>query len=564
MAEQGGSFAGFSSGVPTTGQMGQGLAQVFTPQAIGLDTSAVQRAGANIGNAIQQREAENRRKKALEQQRLNDIVDGADMFFPQMESLKQQSIDNYYKRVEQGATPEEAGRLLQTELSKVKNQNDVLKEKYKKAQTQTGEFKDAKYFDEEEGEYENPTEMFTPLMKPVEGDVDIDEWFMSINETYDPKRNENIIYNPQYTESDIAEAIADEIDRIKKNRGEEKLNRVYNDKTGQLIVQETLSGISDEDYNSAVQSLQQDHPEFLTSFMTTRLIEEGNAPSALGDKNAKDIYQGQYNSFIEETANRYRPQSVSTKTLKKPTDSDSGDGKPTVEYEISYGGAEEAELQGYELKQEPSILLGDVKVKGQNVVGLTRKQGKPVAIVTKKDDEGNIITKFDPDSSVIQGYRNEVKNRASSSEKPSVVNALGEFDSAKDRTVNIEPEVKELKGLLSDMKSKGFFTGGKIYSGDNEERVIQKLKEMGYDTETVDVESRLKDTDFSNEKDIESFAVSLIKTQPNVAARRIEKDAPKKSESGETKFKMSNGYEYTREQLKEAGWSDAQIDALKQ
>lgn len=71
MAEQAGSFAGFQSGVPATGQQGQGLAQVFTPQSIGLDTTSVQRAGAGISDALIQKSKAEQAAKAKKDAELN-------------------------------------------------------------------------------------------------------------------------------------------------------------------------------------------------------------------------------------------------------------------------------------------------------------------------------------------------------------------------------------------------------------------------------------------------------------------------------------------------------------
>ena len=57
-----GSFGAYSS-VPTTTGMGQGSAQVFTPQAIQLDTTAIQRGAQAIGQGIAKADAD---KKAAE------------------------------------------------------------------------------------------------------------------------------------------------------------------------------------------------------------------------------------------------------------------------------------------------------------------------------------------------------------------------------------------------------------------------------------------------------------------------------------------------------------------
>ena len=114
MAEQGASFAGFSSGVPATNQTGQGLAQVFQPQAIGLDTTSLQKAGQAIGQTLAKKAEENARAKAAKAQadakakaardkKINDRKSG--IYTPNQEAINS-GLDNIQSKYLSGEISE--------------------------------------------------------------------------------------------------------------------------------------------------------------------------------------------------------------------------------------------------------------------------------------------------------------------------------------------------------------------------------------------------------------------------------------------------------------------------
>ena len=325
MAKQG-SFGAYSS-VPTTTGMGQGSAQVFTPQAGRLDTTAIQRGAQAIGQGISDGNAKKDAAAAARKKKMMDVSAAAykqETDFPKTEALKQQAIDKFMEDSVNGTDLAQSEKELMKSLGYIDVINKQGKEGFKNAQSQSGEYKDALYWDEENMKYENPTYQYEFLGDSSTDDVeDIQLWAADTMQKMSPKVNENIMYNPKFTEGDMNKALLDEIDASLRLQGKEKLNRVYNDRTGELIVQETLTGITEDDYNSALEAVQ-NRPDFLASYMTTRAIEEGNAPSMLSDDNAKDIYRNDYNAFVKQTGERYRPSKLETKTFKAPTD---GDGK---------------------------------------------------------------------------------------------------------------------------------------------------------------------------------------------------------------------------------------------
>jgi hypothetical protein len=321
MAKQG-SFGAYSS-VPTTTGMGQGSAQVFTPQAGRLDTTALQRGVQNLGQGIAQADANKKKAEADRKKKMMDVTSAAydqKTDFPKTEALKQREIDKFNESVINGESIDVAERNMMKNLGYIDVINKQAKGGYKNAQSQSGEYKDALYWDEENMKYENPTYQYEFLGDTSIDDVeDIQLWTSDTMEKISPKANENIMYNPKFTEGDMNKALLDEIDASLRLKGKEKLNRVYDDRTGELIVQETLTGIDDDVYNNALEAVQS-RPDFLASYMTTRAIEEGNSPSVLNDQNAKDIYQQDFNAFVQQTGERYRPSKMETKTLKKPSE----------------------------------------------------------------------------------------------------------------------------------------------------------------------------------------------------------------------------------------------------
>ena len=516
-----GTHAGYT--IPTSTGLGQGGAQVFSPQPVQLDTTGLQRgilaAGQGIASGIAQKaemdDAKKRRRMELAEKAYNQ-----DTFFPQTEALKNRAVEEY---LDPKSDRYDDYSALKRDLGYIKTIDTNAKEGYKQAQDQTGVYKDALYYDEELGGYDSPIAQYEFLAEADIDDIDdLQLWAADTANRLQPQRNENIIYNPKFDQSDFDKAMLDELNSVFKARGEQNLNAVYDDKSGKLIVAETGEAISEEDFQNAVRAIKYNRPEFMASYMTSKLIEEGNAPHALQDKNAVGIYQKGYESAIEEAAERYRPQKTTVKTLKN-----TGDvvGAPSTKYEISYGGAEEAQYKNGKIKLEPSIILGDVSVKGEKVVGLTRKDGREAAIVARKED-GELKRDILPDSSLVEGYKNEVKNRASGAEKSTVVDAINKFEKSPTREADVTEEMKSIESAIKEQKARGFLEGGELYSGDNEEKVVKMLEEMGYDTENL--ESSLKGVfggliggvPFDDEKAVRRFVEALVRAQPQVAARR--------------------------------------------
>lgn len=506
-----GSFGAYSS-VPTTTGMGQGSAQVFTPQAGQLDTTAIQRGAQAIGQGIADAAAKKDAAEAARKKKMMDVSAAAykqETDFPKTEALKQEAIDKFMEDSVNGTNLAQSEKELMKSLGYIDVINKQAKEGFKNAQSQSGEYKDALYWDEENMKYENPTYQYEFLGDSSTDDVeDIQLWAAETMQKMSPKVNENIMYNPKFTEGDMNTALLDEIDTLLKNRGQEKLNRVYNDRTGELIVQESLTGITDDDYNSALEAVQ-NRPDFLASYMTTRAIEEGNAPSMLSDDNAKDIYRNDYNAFVQEAGERYRPSKLETKTFKVPTD---GSGKDkdfnVTKTVIGKGDAERlAALKANEYDQLFSDLGSNLdnpeeekaRLKDRFVVdlqGAIEKDGNLTSIqVTKKGEELKPITIGSSKGTLQEVY--------------------------------INPE------------GKGFLII-------NEEKTVSSRTKDGTDGETI------------SEKVIEPKIIELNDRLIGKIEAMYGVDL-----LPEKKYIASNGYAYTKQQLIDANYTEEYIKSLK-
>ena len=510
-----GSFGSYSS-VPTTTGMGQGSAQVFTPQAGRLDTTAIQRGAQAIGQGISDAAAEKDAEAAARKKKMMDVSAAAykqETDFPKTEALKQEAIDKFMEDSVNGTDLAQSEKELMKSLGYIDVINKQGKEGFKNAQSQSGEYKDALYWDEENMKYENPTYQYEFLGDSSTDDVeDIQLWAADTMQKMSPKVNENIMYNPKFTEGDMNKALLDEIDTSLKNRGQQKLNRVYNDKTGELIVQETLTGITEDDYNSALEAVQ-NRPDFLASYMTTRAIEEGNAPSMLSDDNAKDIYRNDYNAFVQEAGERYRPSKLETKTLKVPTD---GGGKD--------------------------------KDKEFNVTKTVLGKGDAERLAALKADEYDQM--FSDLGSNLDSEEDQKAETARLKDRFVVGLQAAIEKNANLTSIQITKKGEELKPITIG-SSKGTLQEvyinpeGKGFLIINEEKTVSSRTKDGTDGETI------------SEKVIEPKVIELND-------RLIGKiEAMYGVDLLEKKYIASNGYAYTKQQLIDANYTEEYIKSLK-
>ena len=149
MAKQG-SFGAYSS-VPTTTGMGQGSAQVFTPQAGRLDTTAIQRGAQAIGQGISDGNAKKDAAAAARKKKMMDVSAAAykqETDFPKTEALKQQAIDKFMEDSVNGTDLAQSEKELMKSLGYIDVINKQGKEGFKNAHSQSGEYKAALYWDE--------------------------------------------------------------------------------------------------------------------------------------------------------------------------------------------------------------------------------------------------------------------------------------------------------------------------------------------------------------------------------------------------------------------------------
>lgn len=124
MAQEG--FAGYQTGVPTTTGMGQGAAQVYAPQAIGIDTSSFENAMYNIAGAYERKKQREREVDLKRQAKLDEVNAG---IYNINNEAKNELVDQaIQKSIEDGTDPMQAinAALYQAEAID-KTETEIIK-----------------------------------------------------------------------------------------------------------------------------------------------------------------------------------------------------------------------------------------------------------------------------------------------------------------------------------------------------------------------------------------------------------------------------------------------------
>jgi len=398
---------------------------------------------------------------------------------PANEAKKNQLVDKFIKDTTEGKPINQAERELKQGLTMLTAYDGQKKEDVKRAANKTGKYKDAYLFLEGEGYTEDVTDIHDPFMSTdVPEDETVEEYIARMNSETDTVEKENVIYSPQYSEEDITADIIKTVDAIRKNKGKESIERVY-DANGEVMVIETLKGVDDNDFNEAIAAVK-NNPAYASSFMTGRMIQGGDAPWALKDEGAKNQYINEYSSFVEEFANSIRPEGTATKTLKKDKPSGRGAGDEDVQMATDFKNAYALAQNTGDLTKATKELNRFVKDVDSKVEVTQDDEGKRILKVFKgatgkgEDTTPKLVKTISLDN-VEEGYRafTDVGMITEEALKESTVTKEFEFE---------EAPILKARSLTEEVV--------KAYEDDKEEDVKAKLEQVyGTGRVTVDAEA---------------------------------------------------------------------------
>lgn len=528
MAEKSASFGSFSSGVPLTQQMGQGLAQVFKPQILGLDTTSIQRAGQGIAEGISAAQAAKDKARAEKLSKINSFIDEQETYFPQTNAKLDDEISRFR---EEGDISDNAFSELKRRVKVITQTDAIAKQGADDARNKRGIYQNAKRFDEENLEYTDPLSAFDIMLNSeVDPNQDITEWQQNIFSTVTPVVNENILITEDLDEEDIKKALVDEINNIYKLRGEEKLLDV--EEVDGRIATTTFKGLSNKDFQNAINNIK-NNETYKSAFMVDRVFRDGNSPSALKDENAKEIYGQQYNEYIDELAKSYRPREVEVTTTQAPAKPKETPDKPKKEVDAT--GTLKVEGVGAEAKIESvgSFVDKTQTIRGTKVFGVEGKKGVRVPVLDsegkqkmRKVEEGG-VTQFEPITKVIEDeelYETYIRLSTETQEEANQIKS----DLVK---ASKSVPVKEVrKSLIKDFTDKsGTFLG---IEWDSNEDLINLLESKNYKV-SKDLKSKIEDANLSKESSVAPIVDLLIKDNPGIV---FELGQPESNLSPEEKF----------------------------
>lgn len=486
---------GSYSGVPSTGGQGQGLAQVFKPQAIGLDTSSLERgayaAAQGIGQGLENKAAKEQAAAAKKQadslelqKRFNEM--SKDGVYSINNGARDVAIERFY-----GAdNSEQALAQLESDLKRLKSTEDEIIKPFVKRFTSDPNLK----VQDEEGNYVSGMEAVNFLMSDLKDDPEAleaansgnyNEWLqnkvLAIEKgsmSYDPEFDLNTeavkLYN-QFTpkvQSDISATIQ-----------EMQSNTEYD--------LETILSRRPDSKAEVLQFLQSNGA--LMDKWAAQSVVRGNQPAEVYKD--RKTYGGELEKqYFDAVSNLILPSQPLTRKLstkRKPTEGD-GDGTDN-ESGLNFGSASGIQTVDYN-KEDGTLVkrnvlgIGDKSIAGQKIQGTTVKDGKRLAVGAN----GKVI----PDSEdIAESYINSVKSTLDKTEKESYTKALEEQKSAAPIKVKPDPiKIEALNGKLEE-------ASGFIY--DSEDEVIKYIEdETGY---TLEKEYKKAMLEFLEDNDISNF-----------------------------------------------------------
>jgi len=502
---------------PTTTGIGQGAAQVVKAQIKDLDYGAIQRGVAAIGTAASQISKSNAKKKAAQQEKLstiNSYVDDVEVYFPQSQAKVDESIAKFY---EKGDISDSAFLNLKRELKTIQQTDGLIKDQATAARDGKGIYKDAHRFNEETLEYESPQTQFDVMLNTeIDPNQSVTEWQQNLIGTLTPNVGEDFIYAQDITEEDIKGALVEEINNIYTLRGSEE---VVDIKTQDgRIVTETFAGISDEDFQQALENIK-GNDAYKNAYVATSVYNDGNSPSALKDENALEIYTNQYNDFIDGLGKSYRPGKTDVATTQAPAPKEE---KADVKVSLEAEGAFDITGTGADavVSTSGSYTEGAKEISGVKVYKVVGTSGVEIPVLDSRNkpkyeekEIGGVTTRV-PVTQVVQDQELHdayIRMVGKNQEKVDEINRqLAESQ----QSVPVK-DVREQ--LIEDFSSKADtildWLGGVEW--DNNAELINLLQSNGYEVSSS-LEQKIRGANFSKRDSVEPVVDLLIKDNPEL------------------------------------------------
>ena len=466
------SFGSYSS-VPRSTGLGDGGAQVFAPQAIGLDASGLAQgiasAGAAVGGAIAGKKQAINLQKAEFGKKLSDIKGGV---YSQNNAATDYAIGQLQEGMTDGSITQSQGSDILDGIIRNKGSINDFEKSIVTPSVQKG-FEDPNKQTYREGEgwgafgdsaIEQYSGDLTDEQKAIiDKDLTMGVYNQGFQNSYSDLEDSSIIYDPEFS---LAGAMLTEFSKF-------------------------TQGSKSSDVAAAVTKLQEgydlktifeeypDMSEQFLEYMGTRtdiadkwannyIVENGLSPYS---KNTPDFKILAMDAMMEEAGEVTLPKQKSTKRMsvvEEPKEESRGGGNPSF---MNFGfstGVQTVEVNEDGTFVKRSVLgVGDKTIAGESIQGTAVKDGKRLAV----DASGNVM----PDSEdVAKSYINSVISTLDVSEKKAYLEALDEQLKVKPIIVKADPEKEN--NLLNKLEKEG------SVFGDDESAILKYLgDELGAD-----------------------------------------------------------------------------------
>ena len=494
--------------IPTTQAQGSGLAQVLKPVTIAPTDFT------KFTEPLQKRLQAEKAKRQEKLSTINSYVDDVEVYFPQSQAKVDESIAKFY---EEGDISDSAFLNLKRELKTVQQTDALIKDQATAARDGKGIYKDAHRFNKETLEYESPQTQFDAMLNTeIDPNQSVTEWQQNLIGTLTPNVGEDFIYAQDITEEDIKGALVEEINNIYQLRGSEEVIDIK--KQDGRIVTETFAGISDEDFQQALENIK-GNDAYKNAYVATSVYNDGNSPSALKDENALEIYTNQYNDFINTLGKSYRPGKTDVATTQAPAPKEE---KADVKISLETEGAFDITGTGAEavVSTSGSYTEGAKEISGVKVYKVVGTSGVEIPVLDdknkpkyKKKEIGGVETKV-PMTQVVQDQELHDAYIRMAGKTQKKVDEINKQLTESQQSVPVK-DVREK--LIEDFSSKAGtaldWLGG--IEWDNNEDLINLLQSNGYEVSSS-LKEKIEGANFSKRESVEPVVDLLIKENPGL------------------------------------------------
>ena len=499
---------------PTTTGIGQGAAQVVNVQIKDLDYGSIQRGASAIGTAVAQTAQAEKAKMQEKLSTINSYVDDVEVYFPQSQAKVDESIDKFY---EKGDISDSAFLNLKRELKTIQQTDVLIKDQAAAARDGKGIYKDAHRFNEETLEYESPQTQFDAMLNTeIDPNQSVTGWQQNLIGTLTPNVGEDFIYAQDITEEDIKGALVEEINNIYELRGSEEVIDIK--KQDGRIVTETFAGISDEDFQQALENIK-GNDAYKNAYVATSVYNDGNSPSALKDENALEIYTNQYNDFIDTLGKSYRPGKTDVATTQAPAPKEE---KADVKISLEAEGAFDITGTGADavVSTSGSYTEGAKEISGVKVYKVVGTSGVEIPVLDsngkpsyEEKEIGGVETRV-PITQVVQDQELHDAYIRMVGKTQKKVDEINKQLTESQQSVPVKDVRKK---LIQDFTSKAGtaldWLGG--IEWDNNEDLINLLQSNGYEVSSS-LKKKIEGANFSERESVAPVVDLLIKENPGL------------------------------------------------